>query len=50
MPAVRRIFERRFGGDRIDAGNEFVSIANGLATIGLREDAEAWTVAPEAPR
>ena len=50
VPAVRRIFERRFGGDRVDAGNEFVSIANGLATIGLREDADAWTVSPQAPR
>ena len=44
VPAVRRIFERRFGVDRVEAGNEFVSIANGLATIGLREDAEAWVV------
>jgi hypothetical chaperone protein len=50
VPAVRRIFERQFGADRIDAGNEFVSIANGLATIGLREDAEAWTVVPEAAK
>ena len=44
VPAVRRIFERRFGRDRLEAGDEFVSIANGLATIGLREDAEAWAV------
>ena len=44
VPAVRRIFERRFGADRIDAGNEFVSIANGLATIGLREDVDKWSV------
>ncbi len=48
VPAVRRLFERRFGADRVDAGNEFVSIANGLATIGLREDVEAWTVASAA--
>jgi hypothetical chaperone protein len=47
VPAVRRIFERRFGVDRVDAGNEFVSIANGLATIGLREDVDAWTVTAE---
>jgi hypothetical chaperone protein len=46
VPAVRRIFERRFSADKIEAGNEFVSIANGLATIGLREDIDAWTVAP----
>jgi hypothetical chaperone protein len=45
VPAVRRIFERRFGADRVDSGNEFVSIANGLATIGMREDVDAWTVA-----
>jgi hypothetical chaperone protein len=45
VPAVRRIFERRFGADIVEAGNEFVSIANGLATIGLREDVDAWTVA-----
>jgi hypothetical chaperone protein len=45
VPAVRRIFERHFGLDRIESGSEFVSIANGLATIGLREDVDAWTVA-----
>ena len=50
VPAVRRIFERRFGAAKVEAGNEFVSIANGLATIGLREDIDAWTVTPEAPR
>ena len=44
VPAVRRIFARRFGEDRIEAGNEFVSIANGLATIGLREDVDSWTL------
>ena len=46
VPAVRRIFERRFGADMVESGNEFVSIANGLATIGLREDVDAWTVSP----
>lgn len=44
VPAVRRIFERRFGAARIESGDEFTSIANGLATIGQREDIEAWTV------
>jgi len=48
VPAVRRIFERRFGAQRVEAGNEFVSIANGLATIGLREEIDQWTVTPEA--
>ena len=31
VPAVRRIFERRFGADRIRAGSEFTSVAQGLA-------------------
>ena len=44
VPAVRTIFERRFGVDRVEAGNEFVSIANGLATIGLRQDVDSWIV------
>jgi hypothetical chaperone protein len=44
VPAVRRIFERRFGAQVVEAGNEFVSIANGLATIGLREDIDSWIV------
>ncbi|MGA9672634.1 MAG: Hsp70 family protein [Terracidiphilus sp.] len=31
VPAVRRIFETRFGEDRIRSGNEFTSVAHGLA-------------------
>jgi hypothetical chaperone protein len=31
VPAVRRIFETRFGPDRIRTGNEFISVARGLA-------------------
>jgi len=31
VPAVRRIFESRFGKDRIRGGNEFTSVAHGLA-------------------
>jgi hypothetical chaperone protein len=31
VPAVRRIFERRFGTERIRTGNEFTSVAAGLA-------------------
>ena len=37
VPAVRRIFEHRFGADRVQAGDEFTSVARGLA---LR--AERW--------
>ena len=31
VPAVRRIFEQRFGAQRIRTGNEFISVARGLA-------------------
>lgn len=31
VPAVRRIFEARFGAERIRTGNEFTSVARGLA-------------------
>jgi hypothetical chaperone protein len=31
VPAVRRIFAKRFGEDRIRSGNEFTSVAHGLA-------------------
>ena len=31
VPAVRAIFARRFGEDRISAGGEFISVATGLA-------------------
>jgi hypothetical protein len=36
--------------DRVETGNEFVSIANGLATIGLREDIDSWVVTPQAAK
>jgi hypothetical chaperone protein len=31
VPAVRRIFEEQFGADKISSGNEFTSVAKGLA-------------------
>jgi hypothetical chaperone protein len=31
VPAVRRIFETRFGANRVVTGNEFTSVARGLA-------------------
>ena len=31
VPAVRAIFERRFGAERVRTGNEFTSVARGLA-------------------
>ena len=40
VPAVQQLFMRRFGEDRIEGGNELVSIAKGLALIAARDDAE----------
>ena len=34
VPAVRRLFEKRFGKARVMAGGEFVSVAEGLALMG----------------
>jgi hypothetical chaperone protein len=34
VPAVRRIFESRFGSAKVATGNEFTSVAMGLARIG----------------
>jgi len=35
VPAVRRLFEERFGGQKIRMGNEFTSVARGLALRAL---------------
>jgi hypothetical chaperone protein len=43
IPAVRAIFTRRFGDDRLAAGDELTSIATGLALIGLEDDIAAWS-------
>ncbi|AWI56411.1 Hsp70 family protein [Sinorhizobium fredii] len=45
VPAVRRLFDNRFGRERIESGGELLSIAHGLALIGEREDITAWTIA-----
>jgi len=34
VPAVRQLFEARFGAARVSGGGEFVSVAEGLALIG----------------
>ncbi|HTW63606.1 MAG TPA: Hsp70 family protein [Bryobacteraceae bacterium] len=41
VPAVRRIFEQRFGADRIRTGNEFTSVAAGLALKAREADAQS---------
>jgi hypothetical chaperone protein len=42
VPAVRRMFARRFGAAKLEGGGELVSIASGLAYIGLEADLEQW--------
>ncbi len=47
IPAVRRLFERRFGPDRIASGNEMTSIAHGLALLGEAPDLRDWIAQDE---
>lgn len=44
IPAIRAVFHRRFGEDRIATGGELTSIAHGLALIGESDDLEQWAV------
>jgi hypothetical chaperone protein len=42
VPAVRRLFETRFGADKISTGAELESIAAGLSLIAAEPDPMAW--------
>ena len=44
VPSIQRIFSDRFGADRIASGDQFESIAYGLALIGQSENLEDWIV------
>ena len=48
VPAVRRQFEHRFGAEKIETGDQLLSIAYGLALIGAEDDLTPWTVTPGA--
>ncbi len=41
-PRIRRLFDDRFGAERIATGGELTSIAHGLALIGAQDDVAAW--------
>mgnify|MGYP000143128835 CR=1 FL=1 len=43
VPAVRRLFEDRFGAAKIETGDQLVSIAHGLSLIGRETDISRWT-------
>jgi hypothetical chaperone protein len=50
VPAVRRVFEDRFGAERVRAGGEFTSVARGLAIRAaqlVRSEAGANSIAVE---
>lgn len=42
IPAIRALFDRRFGAERIATGDELTSIAHGLALIGMDDDPDQW--------
>ena len=44
VPAVRALFEARFGAERIETGDQLVSIAYGLSLIGRERDIARWAV------
>ena len=48
VPAVQRLFARRFGEARLTSADQFESIAYGLALIGHTADPDRWTVAEAA--
>ncbi|MBT0669577.1 Hsp70 family protein [Novosphingobium profundi] len=43
IPAVRALFEARFGEERLASGDELTSIAHGLAMIGQSGDLAQWS-------
>lgn len=45
VPAVRKMFEARFPAEKIDIGEQLLSIAKGLALIGASGRAEDWALA-----
>ncbi len=44
VPAVRALFETRFGAARIETGDQLVSIARGLSLIAREPDIARWAV------
>jgi hypothetical chaperone protein len=44
VPAIRRLFARRFGEDRLTSADQFESIASGLALIGRTAEPARWSV------
>lgn len=49
IPAVRQLFEQRFGESRIAQGNELTSIAHGLGLMAHDPDLADWVANDEEP-
>ncbi|MBB3695002.1 Hsp70 family protein [Sphingomonas sp. BK580] len=47
VPAVRALFEARFGPERIASGGELTSIAHGLALVAREDDPSVWVHAED---
>ena len=47
VPAVRSLFERRFGVGRLAQGDELTSIAQGLAMLAVDPDLASWLATEE---
>lgn len=47
IPAVRRLFEQRFGENRIAQGNELTSIAHGMGSMAAGADLADWVIEDE---
>ena len=45
VPAVQHLFAERFGREKLTSADQFESIAQGLALIGLAENPDQWAVA-----
>lgn len=42
VPALRQSFEGQFGAEKVETGDQFVSIAHGLSLIAQEDDLEPW--------
>jgi hypothetical chaperone protein len=42
VPAVKARFDRRFGANKVETGDQFVSIAHGLSLIAQEADTTPW--------
>jgi hypothetical chaperone protein len=42
VPAVKAQFENRFGAQKVETGDQFVSIAHGLSLIAQEDDPSPW--------